>query len=218
MESGEKNDRSQEERRFTETSVNVRRARRGDRDSLEWVVRRFSAVLLATARYRLGPTLRHLYEPEDLVEDVWVITLPRLPDLEERRGRETPVLLEFLSTTLRYRINDLMRRELARQAKGADLPNVPGNEMLDQVRDEATGIVTRVVRGDVGDRITESLERLSEKERELVILRGVEQHRYRDIGTVLGCRHETLPPTYRRALTKLRQWLPESIFGELIDD
>ena len=94
------------------TSFHVERAEAGDGVSLEWVVRRFSAVLLAQARYRIGTRLRAIVEPEDLVSEVWAVTLPRLGELGSREGRKTPVLLKFLTTTLLNRVNDLVKTEI----------------------------------------------------------------------------------------------------------
>ena len=53
------------------TSYHVRRAREGSRESVEWVVKKFTPILLASAHYRLRGALRSLYDPEDLVQEVW---------------------------------------------------------------------------------------------------------------------------------------------------
>ena len=94
------------------TSLHVRRAADGDGGSLSWVVSRLSPLLLAQATYRLGSRLRALYEPEDLVNETWAVTLPKLAELPARDGRLTPVLLRFLSTTLLHRIQSLVRSPL----------------------------------------------------------------------------------------------------------
>lgn len=75
------------------TSIHVRRAHAGERESLAWLITRFSSLLRLQASYRLRGTLRRIYDPDDLVDDVWVAVLPRLGDLEERGGRMTPVHL-----------------------------------------------------------------------------------------------------------------------------
>src|SRR5262249_16732954 len=61
-----------------ETSLHVRRALTGDAASLEWLVTRLSPLLVLEARERLGPDLGRLYDADDLVQDAWLITLPRL--------------------------------------------------------------------------------------------------------------------------------------------
>src|SRR5262245_40615244 len=45
------------------TSIHVQRAKHGDEASLDWIVRRFTPLLLAQARYRLGASLRAHYDP-----------------------------------------------------------------------------------------------------------------------------------------------------------
>src|SRR5262245_47363366 len=95
------------------TSFHVQRAESGDAESLDWIVRRLSPLLLAQADFRLGPRLRRLHDPEDLVSTVWAITLPRLGELGAREGRKTPVLLSFLTTTLLNRVNGWVKTDIA---------------------------------------------------------------------------------------------------------
>src|SRR5262245_6482251 len=90
------------------TTLHLRAALRGDRAGLEWFVERFTPLLLAQASHRLGPELRRLTDPEDLVQDVWVRVLPRLAGLKPRDGRMTPVVLRFASSTLLNRLNSLL--------------------------------------------------------------------------------------------------------------
>ena len=71
------------------TSLHLRQAVGGCADSLAWLVRRLSPLLIVQAEYRLGPDLRRVYDPEDLVDEVWVVALPRLGELSARDGRYT---------------------------------------------------------------------------------------------------------------------------------
>ena len=81
-----------------DTSFHARRAAEGEIESLDWIVRRFSPLLLAQARFRMGESLRRYVSPEDVVQEVWAVGLDRLPGLKPRAGRLTPVFLKFLST------------------------------------------------------------------------------------------------------------------------
>ena len=76
------------------TTFHVRKAVGGDDDSLGWVVTRFSPVLMAQADYRLGAQLRALYDPEDLVADVWAVAIPKLARFRLRCKTSTKVLRE----------------------------------------------------------------------------------------------------------------------------
>jgi RNA polymerase sigma factor (sigma-70 family) len=198
------------------TTFHVRRAREGSETSIEWLVNRFAPLLRAQAEYRLQKTLRSLYDPEDLVQDVWAVTLPKLRELAARDDRYTPVLLKFLSTTLLLRVKGLVEKHL--KGKPARLAGEEGNEALEQLAAESTGASSRLARREVRDQITVALDRLEAKDRELIVLRGIEQHAYKEIAVLLRADAKSLAVRYQRALEKLRRELPGSIYEELEAD
>ncbi len=196
------------------TSLHVHRAADGSPESLEWLVRRFSPLLLAQAGHRLGTGLRRWYEPDDIVQDAWAVALPKLASVNQRDGRLTPVVLKFLSTTVLYRIQTLLQKhlriddgEMVPKEIGASFSNLP---------DEATQIVTQVVRGEREDAIRKAIEELPEPDREVVILRGIEQNSVAEIALLLDEKPNTISVRYRRALERLRALLPDSVFAELM--
>lgn len=202
------------------TTFHVRQAREGNVESLQWLVEKFSPLLLASARYRLGKNLSTLYDPEDIVNDVWLVALPRLPELPSRDARYTPVLLKFLTTTLLFRINNLVEKHIRgkpqkEQGKGSE---TSFSDPVNELAASQTIIIRRVLRGEVGEFLKEGLDRLEDKDRELVILRGIEQRPYKEIATLLGRDRKVLAVQYQRALDKLRSLLPGSIFEEFTGD
>lgn len=197
------------------TSFHVRKARGGDEESLAWLIERLSPLLREAAQYRLGKKLRRLYDPEDIVNDVWVTALPRLHELSARDARFTPVLLKFLSTTLMYRVNNLVQKHI--QGKPVQKLALPEADPLDELEARTTGIVRRASRKETGDIVRRGLDLLEPKDRELLVLRGIEQHSYSEIATVLGVDAKTLAVRFQRALEKLRRQLPGSIYEELSD-
>ena len=126
------------------TSLQVRRARQGESRSIAWVVERFTPLLRAQARYRLGPSLSRHVDPTDLVHDVWAVALAALPELEGNASRATPTLVAFLSKTLLLRVNELTRRRIRDESRRAE----EGTDPLSTLPDETRGIVTRVVAGE----------------------------------------------------------------------
>ena len=202
------------------TSYHVRHARDGDPKSLEWLIRKFTPLLLANARYRLGKILGELYDPEDIVSDVWAVALPRISELAARDGRFTPVLLKFLSTTLLFRVNNLVQKHIQgkpRRERHENARSIDGQLGIDLAQ-ESTGILTRMAREETRDAIAESLAQLDETDRELIILRGIEQQPYKDIALVLRADTKVLAVKYRRALQKLREKLPGSVYDEFAQE
>jgi RNA polymerase sigma-70 factor (ECF subfamily) len=204
------------------TSYHVRRARGGDRESLDWLIERFSPLLRAAAEYRLTKSLRRLYDPEDIVNDVWATALPRLPELSPRDERYTPVLMKFLSTTLLYKVRNLVEkhirgkppREEARGPRGEDASGDP----LDRLAAGGTGVASRLGREETRDLVAASLAKLDPRDREIIVLRGIEQHPYREIAAIVGDDPAVLAVRYQRALEKLRRALPGSVYEEFEEE
>jgi len=200
-----------------QTTFHVGRALTGDAASLDWIVEKFSPLLLASASYRLGGRLRRVCDPEDLVNDVWLVALGRLADLEPRDGRYTPVLLRFLSSTLLNMFNNLLRKHVIGKPSNLEGSGLDDNP-VDRVKSPWTGVITRVARREAGAAVSECLEQLSDRDRELIILRGIEQHPYREIAVITGRDPKALAVEYWRGIGKLRKALPRSVFAELIDE
>ena len=199
------------------TTYHVRKARDGDAPSLEWLVNRFAPLLLANARYRLGKALSQIYDPEDIVNDVWAVALPKLSDLPSRNNRYTPVVMKYLSTTLIYRINNLVEKHIKGKPKkqvGSGGDESEGGSPLDNISADATGVFTVTMRRDTRDEILSALNGLDERDRELILLRGVEGQSYKEIAVLLGGDPKHLAVGYQRALKKLRDLLPGSIFQD----
>ena len=204
-----------------QTTLQLRRAVEGDTRSLAWLVSRLSPLLFAQARYRLGPSLARRVEPGDLVNDVWLVALPRLGDLRARGGRLTPFLLRFLGTSLLHRTNKLLQAEL-RSRPAADLApapaeDAPGHGDLEQVPAETTGVVTAAVHRELHGVVLGCLDELEPRDREVLLLRGVEQHSNRTVAMLLGLSPQAAAVRYHRALKRLRERLPGSVFDELSD-
>ena len=130
------------------TTLHVRRAVHGDRESLGWVISRFTPLLKAQAAYRLGAqTARHI-DVEDLVAEAWLVALRRLSDLVQKDGRHTPRLLAFLSTTILNLVNHRLDRQIRREdgGQGPESRANPGTaEPLDQRAVEMSGAITRAI-------------------------------------------------------------------------
>ena len=200
-----------------QTSYHVRLAVRGHEQSFEWVVRRFTPLLLSQASYRMGTALCRLHDPEDVVNDVWVISMPKLGSLDPRNERYTPVLMRFLSTTLIQHVNNLMRKHFRRRkliGPEVDAGASTASDPLAALPSSSTTTLSRVLREERKDAVGQALDQLSERDRELIVLHGMEGQPYRQIAGQLGREPGSLAVEYQRALAKLRARLPSSVFDE----
>ena len=197
------------------TSLHVRGALGGDAASVDWIVARFSPLLLAQADYRLGPRLRRLHDPRDLVNDVWLRALPRLGAVSPRDGRFTPVVLRFLTTTLLRRIADLFEKHVLGKPAAATADGGRAGDTLDRLPAEATGVVTRVVAREAAGALAAAIGELAPREREIVVLRGIEQRSTRAVALELGIGEEAVSSRDRRALGRLRAGIAGSVLEQL---
>jgi RNA polymerase sigma factor (sigma-70 family) len=188
----------------------VLRAIEGDAESLDWVVRRLSPALMAQAEYRMGRYLRRWCDPEDIVSEAWVVALPRLAGLRIADRRSTPVLLQFLSTTVLHLIRNLARKHARSPAGVAPLAGEP-----DQTTADASGVVTKAIRGELQDGVRAGIAGLAAGDREVLILRGIERQPAATVATLLGISPDAVSKRYQRALVRLRAELPDSVLDEL---
>jgi RNA polymerase sigma factor (sigma-70 family) len=199
------------------TSLHIRRAGDGEEASLAWVVARFTPFLKAQAEYRLRGPLRRFCDPADLVDDVWATVIPRFPDIRSRDGHWTPVLLRFLGTTLLHKVNHLLSH-YARSTKLAGRRSgrhPSGRSRVERVPDRVTSAMTRAMRAEAYQLLHDAIEKLEAHEREILVLRGIEQLPHAEIASLLGAPVSTVAMRYHRTLEKLRASLAGSILEEL---
>ena len=200
------------------TTLHVRQAVRGDGKSLAWVFERFTPLVEAQVRMRLGASSDRA-EVEDLVSDTWVVTLQKLGDLSPREGRLAPVLLRFLGTTAVQLCNNHLRRKIklrARQhATPQDATGAAPDPFADHAR-ETLGVVTRVGQSETLDAVRAALQELEEEKRSLLVLRLVEGRSNQEIAEILGEKPNTIAVRYRRALDALRNQVPKQLLHELM--
>jgi RNA polymerase sigma-70 factor (ECF subfamily) len=79
----------------------------------------------------------------------------------------------------------------------------------------SSGVVTRAARAERRDLVLEALDRLEEIDREILVLRGVEQRGNAETAAMLDLAPSTAAMRYRRALERLRTELPDAVFHEL---
>ncbi|MCR9244041.1 MAG: sigma-70 family RNA polymerase sigma factor [bacterium] len=199
------------------TSLHVRRAVAGDRGSVSWLVERLNPLLLAQTRWRLGGQLATVCDPADLVQEAWIVLLPRLPELQQREGRLTPVLLSFLTSSIVRKLHNLLRREARRRVHVEPVvPDAP--EFTPDLTHPATGVVSGIVRGERQCQVRDALDRLTTDDRAAIVMRGIEQQPLAEVADHFGVTLKAMSKRYSRALERLRERLPDSVFAELADE
>ena len=190
------------------TTEHVARARKGDADSLAWLVRHLSPPLRLQARLRLDGSPVTDVEPDDLVQETWAIALPKLSELDPRDGRVTPVLVRFLGTTLLRRYQSHLKSRIRRGA--------PEPIRTEQAVQESAGAFRRMARDEGLESVEAALARLDEDERELLVLHGLEGQSWACLSTARGVPEGTLSSRYSRAIKRLREALGEDTVFDVL--
>jgi RNA polymerase sigma factor (sigma-70 family) len=198
----------------SDTSQHLRKARAGDQLSLAWVIDHFTPLLLQQASYRLPATLRTLHAPEDVVNDVWAAVLPRLPEIGPWDRGASRAFLGYLSMALLRRVRDLIEKHIVGKPKRA-VPETGHSNVLSGLVIDTTGVVTRAARSELRVRIDDCLASLPERDRAIIVLRGIEQQRNQDVAALLGMAPNTVAVAFRRALQKLAPLLPERVMDAI---
>ena len=193
----------------TATSIRVRSAMGGDRDAVAWLVERLSPVLLAQARWRLRGRAQALADAEDVVAHAWQVALPRLPELVARDGRFGPVLVRFLASIVLRRVNELLRAAARRVVA------MGGSAQVDGVAAREPGVVTHAIQREHGELAQRALAAVDEADRDVIVLRLLEQRPAAEVGAMLGLTANAVHVRLHRALARLRAALPASAFTDL---
>lgn len=193
------------------TSLHARGAARGDAQSIGWLVERLSPLLLAQAEYRLGQRLRAHCDPHDLVQDVWLRVLPHLGSLQPQGGRMAPVVLRYLGVTLLHRVRDLLEKFVL--GKPAVAGGVEDSAVAPAA--DATGVLGAVLRAERARAVHEVLATLEARDREVLVLRAIEQRDNAEVAALLGIDRDAASMRFRRALDRLRAVLPADLADEL---
>jgi RNA polymerase sigma-70 factor (ECF subfamily) len=191
-----------------ETSFHLRAALSGDAAGLEQAIRRLNQEMLALAEYRLRAFPSALHDPADLVNEIWLRALPHLRRIGPKGGRITPVVVQYLATAMRRRVRDLLETRLRRGESGAACEG-------DEIPAETRGVITRVMAEEHRGLVHRAIAELDPRDREIILLRAVEQNSTQDVAAVTGLSEDAVRQRYHRALGRLRRQLPDSVFHEL---
>jgi RNA polymerase sigma factor (sigma-70 family) len=200
-----------------ELTRHVQLAQAGDAASLTWLVLHLSPLLRAQARYRIRGTTQRDCDPDDLVDETWTVALPRLGSLSAEPQHLGRALLGFLTTTLLNKAKALRERN-RRQPRGRGTRDAPGSAILERLSAQQVSASTTVRDLEEQEALHDAIDSLSEKERGVVVLRGLEQRSNEETAALLGLTPAGASRRFQRALERLRLRMPASIFGGLRGD
>jgi RNA polymerase sigma-70 factor (ECF subfamily) len=192
-----------------DTTTLLGRARAGDRDAFEVLFARHRDYLHRLVELRLDPRLSARVDPSDVVQDAHLEAVRRLDDYLARQ----PIPFRLWLRQIVYdRV--LKARRLhgaARRATDHEVPLPEPSALLfaDRLRAADSSPSRRLDRGELARRLREAMGRLSDADREVVLLRDFEGLSNPEVGCLLGIDAAAVSKRHGRALLRLHRILFE---------
>jgi RNA polymerase sigma-70 factor (ECF subfamily) len=190
-------------------------AGQGDGDARNRLLDRHRRQLRSLIALRMDPRLVARVDPSDVVQESLAEAAQRLPDYLQ--ARPLP-FYPWLRQIALERLIDLQRRHVRSQKRSVRreefrLPQLPDDSVqgLAQLASMGSSPSRALQRRDLQERMRAALERLAERDREVLLLRHFEQLPVKQIAAVLGISEGAAKVRHARALERLRQELDEDV-------
>ena len=190
----------------------------GDRDARSDLLERHRRRLKRMISLRMDPRLAARLDASDIVQETLTEASRRL----ERYLRDRPVpfypwlrqlawdrLVEQHRRHLRARRRSVLRE----QADFFRLSAESAARLAERLLTSGQGPGSRMQQQELHRQVRAALERLPDADREVLVLRYLEQLSAREVGAVLGLSEEAAKKRALRALKRLRGLLPGDISG-----
>jgi RNA polymerase sigma-70 factor (ECF subfamily) len=202
-----------------ETDTLLKQAATGDQSAVANLFRLHRQRLRQMVAVRMDPRLNSRVDPSDVVQDV----LMEASRVFEDFLRERPLpFYPWLRQLAWQRLYDLhvqhvrtQKRTTCREATaGVELSNESVLELARQVVASGTSPSMNVVRNELRYRVQEALSQISDLDREVLVMRYLEQLSSREIAAIIGISESAVNMRHLRALRRLRGRLQDAL-GEL---
>ncbi len=191
-----------------ETLALLQEARRGERSAFERLFARHRSALRRFIDLRLDRRVRGRLDPSDVVQETQMEAYRRLPDFLQRRPMPFHVWLrrtayERLLKVRRQHVESAQRSVRREQA----LPDRSSVLLARRLLQSGLSPSRQAIEAEMAARVADALGRLPEADREVLVMRNVEQLPYEEIACILGIAPAAARKRFGRALLRLRGFL-----------
>jgi RNA polymerase sigma-70 factor, ECF subfamily len=192
----------------------------GDRAARGPLLERHRQRLRHMIAVRLDPRLRARVDPSDVVQESLAEADRKLSDYARRR----PVpFYPWLRSLAWERLVHMHRRHIRAQRRSVrrelaarpPLPEDPVEQLAQRLAGRGSSPSARLQRSELRGLVQTALARLSEDDREVLVLRYLEDLSTREIAAVLGLSESAVKMRQLRALQRLRELLGEDLGEEM---
>jgi RNA polymerase sigma-70 factor, ECF subfamily len=193
--------------------------RRGDASARSRLLDRHRDRLRQMIAVRLDHRLAPRVDPSDVVQDVLLEADQQLADY--LKNRPLP-FFPWLRQIAGNKLVDLYRRHVTARRRSvsreelslARLPDESAWELADRLFAPGSGPLAEVVRQEMRRKLREALDRLSDRDREVLVLRHLEQLSTGEIAEILAISEGAVHTRHLRALQRLGMLLKKYMSGE----
>jgi RNA polymerase sigma-70 factor (ECF subfamily) len=194
-----------------ETEQLLRQVRAGERQATEELLNRHRAYLRRVIELRLDPKLRPRVDPSDVVQEAQLEAHRRLEDYVKQPALPFRLWLRQIAFD---RLLMMRRRhvEAGKRAVGRDLPLPDRSSLLlaRQFFSPGPSPSQQLLQREFVRRVREAVSRLPEGDREVLILRKLEELSNQETAHVLGVDPASASRRFGRAVLRLREILIQS--------
>jgi RNA polymerase sigma-70 factor, ECF subfamily len=196
----------------SETEMLLNRALAGDGAAREQLLMRHRGRLRQMVSFRLDRRMAARVDASDVVQEALTDASLKLSDyLRERpipfypwlRQLAWQRLIELHRKHIRAQSRSVMREEV----QGPALADESAIELADRLLASGTGPVGRLLRDELRIRVRTVLAELAERDREVLVLRHLEQLSIREMAAVLSITEGAVKVRHLRALQRFRSAL-----------
>ena len=189
----------------------------GDESAAQELFRRYRPKIKRMISVRMDTRMSGRIDPSDVVQDTFLTAHKKLKDYLA----EQPVAFyPWLRKIAWERLIDLQRKHIVsarrsvhREFGSQNFGEESRSKLVDQLVRSETGPLQHAARKELGERVDQALDSLSASDREVLVLRMLEQLSIRDTADVIGISVEAIKKRQARALLRLRQFL-DDVHGE----
>jgi RNA polymerase sigma-70 factor, ECF subfamily len=197
-----------------DTEELLRQAEHGDLGARDGLLARHRDRLRKMIAWRIDRRLAARVDPSDVVQEVFLEASGKM----DRYLRERPLPFfpwlralagEHLVALHRRHVRARGRSVLREEPGVLDLPDESVAELAARLVTSSTSPTQRALRKELRERVRQALGRLSERDREVLVLRNLEQLSVADTAAVLAISAGAVKVRHLRALERLRVFLDE---------
>ena len=191
----------------------------GDQTAMQQLLARHRERLRKMVAVRIDPRLASRVDPSDVVQETLMDVHQKLPDYLRRRPLPFYLWLRQLACE---RIIDLQRRHIHAERRTVHregawqmfLSDDSVMHLANRLMSSGTSPSGNLIRKELQERVRAALAQLAPRDREVLVLRYLEQLSTAETGTALGLTEDGVKSRQRRALERFGNLLNENLAGD----